>query len=54
MSIETDGNAISRRRALKVASAALCYENGFAAAEECAVETLTEALLACRYYLNVF
>ncbi|XP_076442446.1 transcription initiation factor TFIID subunit 8-like [Babylonia areolata] len=46
MSLDVDGHATSRRKALKVAVAALTSEVGFGMAEESALETLVEALQA--------
>ena len=51
MSLDTDGHAVSRRKALKVAAAALCSEVGFGMAEDAALETLTEMLQACRFLI---
>lgn len=47
MSLDTDGHAVSRRKALKVAAAALCSEVGFGMAEDAALESLTEVFQAC-------
>ena len=47
-----DGHAKSRRKALKVAVAALCREVGFGSAEESALETLTEMLQSCMFKSN--
>lgn len=44
MALDTDGHAVSRRKALKVAVSALCAEQGFGSAEDLVLETLTEAL----------
>lgn len=49
MALESDAHAASRRKALKVAVAALCSEVGFGMAEDSALETLTEMLQACMY-----
>lgn len=49
MALECDGHANSRRKALKVAVAALCSEVGFGMMEESALETLTEMLQSCKY-----
>ena len=44
------GNPIDvcRRKALKVSVAALCSEVGYGAAEDIALETLTEMLQSCK------
>ena len=39
----------TRRKALKVAVAALCCENGFSYAEDAVLETLTEMIQSCEY-----
>lgn len=49
MALESDQHAASSRKALKVAVSALCSEIGFQAAEESAIETLTEMLQSCKY-----
>ncbi|XP_050410712.1 transcription initiation factor TFIID subunit 8 [Patella vulgata] len=44
MSGDITGPSASRRKALKVAVAALCSENGFTSSDDSALETLTELL----------
>ena len=54
MSLDSDGHAVSRRKALKVAVAALCSEVGFGMAEDAAIETLTELLQACKLTVLIY